>query len=377
MSTRLNLVSPWRDDQLITAIQQQIRAYRQQTRSAQKNANRPLKIMEVCGGQTHAIIKHGLDKLLKDEIEFLHGPGCPVCVTPIESIDDAQALAQQNNVILCTFGDMLQVPGSQQTLAEIKARGADIRIIYSPLDTLAIARHHPDREVVLFAIGFETTAPANAYTLAMAKQTQLKNFSVLTSQMLTPPVIAALLETADHSIDGFLAPGHVCTITGLKDYQHLAEHYDVPMVITGFEPVDILQGTLMLSQLLADKKQGYSSRVTVEYTRSVQMDGNPASLESIYQVFEVSNQIWRGIGQIPKSGLKLKYEYAEFDAVKKLLRAENARHTSIKTPCGRVLKGELKPDHCPAFGKTCTPLTPLGAPMVSSEGACSAYFQYA
>ncbi len=329
-------------------------------------------LMEVCGGQTHTIVKQGLDGLLDDSVELIHGPGCPVCVTPLEQIDRALALASKPNVIFTSFGDMLRVPGSEGDLFHVRARGGDVRIVYSPLDALELAQHNPEKQIVFFAVGFETTAPANAMAVLRAKQLGVSNFSVLVSHVTVPPAMVALLESANNRIQAFLAAGHVCTVMGWEEYEPLATKYRVPIVVTGFEPIDLLEGILMaVRQMEAGR-----SEVENQYVRSVRRDGNRAAQEAIQNVFELTDRNWRGVGTIPASGLTLQAEYAEFDAVLRFGLEDVTATESDKCHAGDVLTGRIKPHECPAFGRECTPENPLGAPMVSSEGACAAYFNY-
>jgi hydrogenase expression/formation protein HypD len=338
---------------------------------------RPWTIMEICGGQTHTIVKYGLDDLLPREITLIHGPGCPVCVTPVEIIDRAIALAALPNVILCSFGDMLRVPGSlaMGDLLSVKAMGGDVRILYSPLDALKIAQANPDKEVVFFAIGFETTAPATAMTVYQAAQQKLQNFFLLVSHVRVPPAMEVILSSPDCQVQGFLAAGHVCTVMGYQEYEAIATQHKIPIIVTGFEPVDILQG---LYHCIRQLEAGES---TVEnyYARSVRPKGNEAAQTLLKEVFEIVPQTWRGIGEIPDSGLGLKPEFASFDALNKgLLPTITAPATVVPNECisGLILQGIRKPQTCPAFGTSCTPNHPLGAPMVSSEGACAAYYRY-
>jgi len=333
---------------------------------------RPWVIMEICGGQTHSILKSGLEGLLPPEITLVHGPGCPVCVTPIELIDAAVAIARRSEVTLCSFGDMLRVPGSEASLLEAKARGADVRVVYSPLDAVKLARARPDRQVVFFAVGFETTAPANAVALRQAAAEGLENFSLLVAHVLVPPAIEAILGSPDCRVQGFLAPGHVCTVMGYQEYERLAARYRVPIVVTGFEPVDILEGLLMaVRQLEAGRAE-----VENQYRRSVRREGNRAAQAVVQEVFEPADRRWRGIGQIPLSGLRLREPYRRFDALERFAASATAREESSECIAGLVLQGLKKPPECPAFASRCTPESPLGAPMVSSEGACAAYFHY-
>lgn len=329
-------------------------------------------IMEVCGGQTHSIIRNGIDQLLPDKIELIHGPGCPVCVTPLEVIDKALAIAAKPGVIFCSFGDMLRVPGSDKDLFRIKSEGGDVRIVYSPLDAVKIAQENPDKEVVFFAIGFETTAPANAMSVFQAQKLGLTNFSVLVSHVLVPPAIEAILSSPSNRVQAFLAAGHVCSVMGTWQYEPLAAQYHVPIVVTGFEPLDILQG---IRQTVMQLENGRSS-VENAYARAVQPEGNLPAQKMLADVFQVTDRTWRGIGEIPQSGWELREKYAAFDAETKFDVSDI--HTAESPLChsGEVLQGLLKPNECPAFGKECTPRKPLGATMVSSEGACAAYYQY-
>jgi len=333
---------------------------------------RPWNIMEICGGQTHAIIRFALDEMLPREITLIHGPGCPVCVTPIEMIDRAVAIASRAGVIFCSFGDMLRVPGSKKDLFTVKSEGGDVRIVYSPIDAVTLAQKHPDRQVVFFAVGFETTAPANAMAAALAAKLGLDNFSMLVSHVLVPPAMRAVLDSPANRVQGFLAAGHVCAITGLTEYRPIAEQYRVPVVVTGFEPVDILQGVLFCVEQLETGKHEVSN----QYARIVRPEGNLAALRQIAEVFEVVPRVWRGIGLIPASGLGLRKSYSQFDAASRF-GVENIQ-TQEPSECiaGEILQGHKKPHDCPAFGVYCTPERPLGAPMVSSEGACAAYYRY-
>lgn len=336
------------------------------------SVTRQWRIMEICGGQTHAIMKYNLTELLPPEITLIHGPGCPVCVTPLEKIDKALALAYEEGTILASFGDMMRVPGSSSDLLKAKAEGADVRVVYSPLDALKTAVNNPDRKVVFFAIGFETTAPANALALLQAHRMELSNFYLLSSHVLVPPAINAILSSEDSSIDGLLAPGHVCTVTGYNDYIKLADEFRVPVAVTGFEPVDILNGILTAVKMLE------SGRYEVEnsYARSVQREGNKHALKTMYEAFEVCDRQWRGIGLIPASGLSIRNKYSAFDAEKHFTLDNIIPEEPEICIAGSVLRGVARPSDCPAFGTACTPDHPLGAPMVSSEGACAAYYQY-
>jgi hydrogenase expression/formation protein HypD len=329
-------------------------------------------IMEICGGQTHSILKHGLEELLPAELTIVHGPGCPVCVTPLEMIDKAIAIAQQPDVIFTSFGDMLRVPGSQLDLLAVKAAGAEVRMVYSPLDAVKIAENNPGKKVVFFAIGFETTAPANAMAVREARRKELKNFSILSAQVLVPPAIEAILSSKNSRVQGFLAAGHVCTVMGYQQYIPLTEKYLVPIVVTGFEPLDIMEGIfLTLKQLEEDRHT-----VENQYRRVVKKEGNRTAQKVMQEVFEVTDRNWRGIGRIPYSGLKLRSSYADYNA--ELLFKIQTINTAESSECiaGEVLQGLKKPPECALFGKNCTPEHPVGAPMVSSEGACAAYFKY-
>ena len=330
------------------------------------------KIMEICGGQTHSILKYSIDELLPEQITLIHGPGCPVCVTPLEMIDKAIEIASRPDVIFTSFGDMLRVPGSKLDLLSVKANGGDVRMVYSPLDAVKIAQSNPDKKVVFFAVGFETTAPANGMSVLRAKELGLKNYSILCSHVLVPPAIEALMSGFNSNINGFLAAGHVCTVMGYEEYFPLVEKYKIPIVVTGFEPIDILQGILKCVTLLEEGK----NVVENEYSRAVRREGNIAAKEIIRKVFEVTDRKWRGIGLIPKSGLKLRDEFADFDAEKIFDIGDLKVDEPEICIAGEVLQGLKVPTECPAFGKECTPENPLGAPMVSSEGACAAYFHY-
>jgi len=332
----------------------------------------PWTIMEICGGQTHTIVKSGIDDLLPSSLTLVHGPGCPVCVTPLEIIDKAIAIASQPGVLFTSFGDMLRVPGSEKDLLTVKAQGGDVRIVYSPLDAVKLAKQNPDKKIVFFAVGFETTAPANAMSVWQASQLGLKNYSILCSHVVVPPAMEAILSSPENRVQGFLAAGHVCTVMGYEEYIPLAAKYNVPIVVTGFEPVDILQGILMTLQQL---EKGISI-VENQYSRSVRQEGNRPAQELIHRIFQVSDRAWRGIGPIPKSGYRVRNEYAMFDAEKIFDVATIRTHESPLCIAGQVLRGLKKPLECPAFGTQCTPEHPLGAPMVSSEGACAAYFHY-
>lgn len=340
--------------------------------SIKKLTTRPWTIMEICGGQTHAIIKYGIDELLPDKITLVHGPGCPVCVTPIEKIDIALKIAEKPDIIFCSFGDMLRVPGSEKDLFTVKANGADVRIVYSPLDTLKIAQNNPDKEVVFFGVGFETTAPTTAMAVYQAKQMGLKNFSLLVSHVLVPPAMEALLSSPNNKVQGFLAAGHVCTVMGYTEYFPISEKYKVPIVVTGFEPLDILQGIYGCIKQLEEGR----AEVENQYARVVRKDGNVPAQDLIRKVFQVVHQKWRGIGEISTSGLGLSEDYIEFDAEKKFGMQQYTAEEPEECLSGLVLQGAIKPHECPAFGTKCTPEKPLGAPMVSAEGACAAYYRY-
>lgn len=333
---------------------------------------RPWTIMEICGGQTHAIVRFGIDTLLPPEITLVHGPGCPVCVTPLEVLDQAVEIARRPDVIFCSFGDMLRVPGSHTDLFDVKSNGGDVRIVYSPIDALKIARENPTKEVVFFAVGFETTAPANAMAVHRAKEEDVPNFSILVSHVLVPPAMEAILGSHHNRVQGFLAAGHVCTVMGYQEYEPLARKYRVPIVVTGFEPTDILQGVYLCVRQLEEGR----AEVENAYARSVRREGNVPAQELIGRVFTVVPRKWRGIGEIPASGLGLAPEYAAFDAARRF--RVDTYHAEENAECisGLVLQGLKKPQECPAFGTRCTPLHPLGATMVSAEGACAAYYKY-
>jgi hydrogenase expression/formation protein HypD len=333
---------------------------------------RPWVVMEVCGGQTHSIVRYGIDRLLPPELELAHGPGCPVCVTPLETIDRAHAIATRPDVIFTSFGDMLRVPGSRGDLLSLRGRGADVRVVYAPLDAVALARRHPDKKVVFLGIGFETTAPANALALIQARKLGVRNFFMLASHVLVPPSLAAIVQASGSRVQAFLGPGHVCAVVGYRAYEALAARYRVPIVISGFEPVDLLEGILMtVRQLEAGRAE-----VENQYARTVTRQGNGLAQEAIEEVFEVTDRKWRGIGSIPKSGLRIRAEYREHDAERAFAVDDVTTMEPAACISGLVLRGLKKPSECPEFGKTCTPRTPLGATMVSGEGACAAYFQY-
>lgn len=333
---------------------------------------RPWNLMEICGGQTHTLIKSGIDRLLPEPITLVHGPGCPVCVTPLELIDRAIAIAQKPEVIFTSFGDMLRVPGSASDLLSAKSRGADVRMVYSPLDAVKLARQNPDREVVFFAVGFETTAPPNAMAVFQAKKLEVSNFSILTSHVLVPPAMEALLSSPNNLVEGFLAAGHVCAVMGYWEYEPIAERYRIPIVVTGFEPLDLLQGIHMTLEALEAGRWGVEN----QYVRAVSRQGNQPAQELVKTVFQPCDRKWRGLGEIPQSGLELRDEFEEFDAELRFSVEEIAAQEAPECIAGEILTGVKKPSNCSAFGNKCTPEHPLGAPMVSSEGACAAYFNY-
>jgi hydrogenase expression/formation protein HypD len=337
-----------------------------------RTVTRPWVLMEVCGGQTHSIVKYGLDYLLPKEVELVHGPGCPVCVTPLEMIDRAHAIARKPGVIFCSFGDMLRVPGSNGDLFQVKAEGGDVRIVYSPLDCLRIAQANPNKKVVFFAIGFETTAPANAMAVWQARAQDIRNFSVLVSHVIVPPSMTGILQSPYNRVQAFLGPGHVCAVMGYREYEPITSRYRVPIVITGFEPLDLLEGILMAVRQL---EQG-RAKVENQYARAVDQRGNEPAQKMIARVFAMADRSWRGIGIIPKSGYRLNYEFRDYDAERIFEVASIQAREPAVCISGQVLKGLKKPPDCPAFGHECTPQTPLGATMVSAEGACAAYYNY-
>lgn len=358
----MKFVDEYRDPRLAKTILAEIKSV----------VTKPWVIMEVCGGHTHAIVKNGIDQILPEQIELVHGPGCPVCVTPLEILDKAIAIAGKPDVIFTSFGDMLRVPGSRQDLFMVKSAGGDVRIVYSPLESLAIARENPDKHVVFFGVGFETTAPGNAMAVKQAKQEGLANFSMLSSHVLIPPAMKALLDSPDNRVQGYLAAGHVCTVMGWQEYESIAKKYKVPIVPTGFEPMDILAGILMVvKQLEQDRFE-----VENQYSRSVTREGNRAAQDLISEVFEVTDRKWRGIGELPASGLRIRDSYAAYDAEKIFSVEDIIVEEPEKCLSGQVLQGLKAPRECPAFGKECTPEHPLGATMVSSEGACAAHYKY-
>ncbi len=329
-------------------------------------------IMEVCGGQTHSLVKNGILNMLPPSIQMIHGPGCPVCVTPVNLIDKAVHLAMEHKVILCSFGDMIRVPGSGMSLLEAKSKGGDVRILYSPLEAVKIAKENPGREVVFFAVGFETTAPANALSVIHAQRENITNYSILTSHVLVPPAIEAILDDSECRVDAFLGAGHVCAIMGTSEYYPIVEKYKIPIIVTGFEPVDLLEGILMAVKQL--EKGEY--KLENQYARAVEAGGNKNAINFIEKIFEVTNREWRVIGNIPLSGYKIRKEYDGYDANKKFNITIAEAREDLSCMSGEVMRGKIKPHQCPSFGTKCTPLTPLGAPMVSSEGACAAYYHF-
>lgn len=328
--------------------------------------------MEVCGGQTHTIVKYGIDELLPPEVELVHGPGCPVCVTPLELIDKAIEIAARPEVIFCSFGDMLRVPGSRRDLFAVKAAGGDVRIVYSPLDCLKVAEQNPDRIVVFFAVGFETTCPANAMAVWQARRRGIDNFAVLVSHVLVPPAMTAILSSPNNRVQGFLGAGHVCSVMGYEEYEPLAKHFNIPIVVTGFEPLDMLEGVYRCVCMLEEGRIGVDN----QYARAVRREGNASALRLIDDVFELTDRKWRGIGTISQSGLRLRPEYERHDAERRFSVTQLEVLESDECISGLILQGVKKPHQCPAFGKNCTPEHPLGATMVSSEGACAAYYNY-
>ena len=358
----MKYVDEYRDPRLAGRLLEEIR----------RTLTRPWTIMEVCGGQTHALIRSGIDRMLPDGLRVLHGPGCPVCVTPLESIDLAMAIAALPGVTFCSFGDMLRVPGSKTNLLQVRAAGADVRIVYSPLDAVRIARENPARQVVFFAVGFETTAPATALAARQARLQGVGNFSMLVAHVLVPPALEAILSSPGNQVQGLLAAGHVCTVTGNEEHATLAARFGVPIVVTGFEPTDLLEGILWTVRQLEAGRHGLEN----QYARSVRHEGNPAAQAVVRAVYEVTDRPWRGMGLIPRSGLRLRSTYADMGAESRFALAPTRAAEGDVCRSGEVLQGRLRPDECPAFGKECKPDHPLGAPMVSAEGACSAYWQY-
>ena len=358
----MKFLSEYRDPRLAEQFAQAIR----------KKVTRPWTIMEICGGQTHTIVKSGLEDLLPKQITLVHGPGCPVCVTPIELIDKAVAIAQRPDVVFCSFGDMLRVPGSSKSLFDVKAEGADVRIVYSPLDAVKLAKANPAKQVVFFAVGFETTAPANAMAAWQADHDGVENFSLLVSHVLVPPAMEALLSSDSCVVKGFLAAGHVCTVMGFEEYLPIAAKYQVPIVVTGFEPLDLLEGILMTVTQLEEGRH----EVENQYTRAVRREGNRPAQKTIAEVFEVTPRQWRGLGEIPASGFQLRGRFQKYDANRRFPFSGEPARESPECISGLILQGIKKPHECPAFAVKCTPENPLGAPMVSSEGACAAYYHY-
>jgi hydrogenase expression/formation protein HypD len=337
-----------------------------------KVVTREWSVMEICGGQTHTFIKAGIDRMLPDKVNLVHGPGCPVCVTPLEMIDRALVLAKRPDVIFTSFGDMLRVPGSTTDLLAVKAGGGDVRMVYSPLDAVKLAQQNPDKEVVFFAVGFETTAPANAMAVWRAHEAGIENFSILCSHVLVPPAMEAILGSPDNRVQGFLAAGHVCTVMGYWEYDPIAEKYQIPIIVTGFEPLDLLQGTYMVLEALEEGRWGVEN----QYSRSVNRDGNKPAQALLEKVFEPCDRPWRGIGEVPQSGYRLREELAHYDAERRFDVGDIVAQESPDCIAGEILQGLKKPRECAAFGTKCTPENPLGAPMVSTEGACSAYYSY-
>lgn len=358
----MKYVTEYRDADLVRGVLNEI----------QHTVTKPWVLMEICGGQTHAIVRHGIDQLLPPEIELVHGPGCPVCVTPLELIDKSLAIASNPEVIFTSYGDMLRVPGSSQNLFSVRASGGDVRVVYSPLDAVKIAQDNPDREVVFFAIGFETTAPPNAMSVVQAQALALKNYSILVSHVRVPPAMHIILSSPHNRVQGFMAAGHVCTVMGYWEYPPIAEKYGVPIVVTGFEPLDIVQGLLMAVRQLEEGR----AEAENAYSRAVTLDGNKPAQKLIERVFEVCDRKWRGIGVIPGSGWRLRQDFAEFDAEKRFSVEAIQSEESPLCIAGQILQGLKKPHDCSVFGAQCTPERPLGATMVSNEGACAAYYRY-
>jgi hydrogenase expression/formation protein HypD len=358
----MKYVSEYRSPEIVDALLKKIR------QTAKGNWN----IMEVCGGQTHSLVKNGILNMLPANVQMIHGPGCPVCVTPVNLIDKAVHLAMEHNVILCSFGDMIRVPGSGMSLLEAKSKGGDVRILYSPLEAVKIAKENPNREVVFFAVGFETTAPANALSVVHAHREGVKNYSILTSHVLVPPAMEAIMSDDDCRVDAFLGAGHVCAIMGIQEYHPIVEAYKIPIVITGFEPVDLLEGILMAVKQLENGQY----KLENQYTRVVETEGNKNAMKVIDEIFEVTDREWRGIGEIPDSGYSVKKQYSAYDAIKKFKIDIAEAHEDPTCLSGDVMRGKIKPHQCPNFGTRCTPVKPLGAPMVSSEGACAAYYHF-
>jgi len=358
----MKYVDEYRDERLAEALVKRLRGM----------VTRPWVLMEVCGGQTHTLVRYGIDDLLPGGMEMIHGPGCPVCVTPIEIIDKAIALARRPEVILVSYGDMMRVPGSSTDLLRVKAEGGDVRMVYSPLDCLKIARENPSREVVFFGVGFETTAPPNAAVVWQARRQGIANFSLLASHVLVPPALRAVLSSPGSRVQGLIAPGHVCTITGLDDYRVLSREYHLPIVAGGFEPVDLLEAIVMLTAQLEEGR----AEVENQYSRSIRTEGNALAQQVVAEVLEVRDRKWRGLGMLPMSGLGIRKEWSAYDAEVKFDLADITAEEPAECISALVLQGQKKPVECPAFGKRCTPENPLGAPMVSSEGTCAAYYHY-
>lgn len=358
----MKYVDEYRDPKLAECLLAEIR----------QATTRPWTIMEICGGQTHTLIRSGIDRLLPPGLRLIHGPGCPVCVTPLEQLDRALAVAARPEVIFCSFGDMLRVPGSTRDLLRVRAEGGDVRIVYSPLDAVAIAQENPTREVVFFAVGFETTAPAAALAVWQAKRQGLRNFSMLVSHVLVPPAMDAILSSPTNRVQGFLAAGHVCTVMGFEEYVAIADRFRVPIVVTGFEPVDLLEGILMVVRQLEEGRH----EVENQYVRSVRRTGNRQAQEIVAEVYEICDRPWRGLGVLPRSGLRLRAAYRDMDAESRFAVQTITAVEPAECRSGEVLQGLIHPDECPAFGTRCTPDHPLGAPMVSAEGACAAYWKY-
>jgi hydrogenase expression/formation protein HypD len=358
----MKYIDEYRDERIARALVAEIA----------RRVTRPCVLMEICGGQTHTLMRYGMDELLPRQIELVHGPGCPVCVTSLETVDKAIAIASQPDVTFVSYGDMLRVPGSRSDLFRVKAAGGDVRVVYSPVEALRIAREHPEQRVVFFGIGFETTAPANAMAVWQARREDLRNFSMLVSHVLVPPAIRLLLSSPTNRVQGFIAPGHVCTVMGYRQYDALSREFRVPIVVGGFEPLDLLEA---ISMLVAQLEEGRAVTEN-QYVRSVSYEGNRPAQEMMETVFEVCDRKWRGIGAIPQSGLRLRAEFAAFDAEKVFAVSEASVEEPPECISAQVLQGMNKPVDCPAFGSRCTPENPLGAPMVSAEGACAAYYQY-
>jgi hydrogenase expression/formation protein HypD len=358
----MKYVSEYRSPEIVSALLKEIK------QTVKGNWN----IMEVCGGQTHSLVKNGILNMLPKNVQMIHGPGCPVCVTPVNLIDKAVHLAMEHNVILCSFGDMIRVPGSGMSLLEAKSKGGDIRILYSPLEAVKIAKENPGRQVVFFAVGFETTAPANALSIIHAHRERLKNYAILTSHVLVPPAMEAIMSDDDCRVDAFLGAGHVCAIMGMQQYYPIVEKYRIPIVVTGFEPVDLLEGILMAVKQLENGQY----KLENQYARVVEREGNKNAMAVIDEVFEITDREWRGIGEIKHSGYGVKEEYSVYDAIRKFQIDIPEAHEDPTCLSGEVMRGKIKPHQCPNFGKKCTPVNPLGAPMVSSEGACAAYYHF-